>query len=74
MAATTEPAVDAQNAAAAAAAAADANKKKKTKKAVADNVKYAGIENVLPVKLKTSNAKGRHIVAAKDIPAGTLVT
>ncbi|KAJ2855484.1 hypothetical protein J3B02_002142 [Coemansia erecta] len=75
MAATTEPTVDAQNAAAAAAtAAADANKKKKSKKTVADNSKYAGIENVLPVKLKWSNTKGRHIVAAKDIPAGTLVT
>ncbi|KAJ1933396.1 hypothetical protein GGF37_006744, partial [Kickxella alabastrina] len=28
----------------------------------------------MPVKIKSSHAKGRHMVAAKDIPAGTLVT
>ncbi|KAJ1719573.1 hypothetical protein LPJ53_005690 [Coemansia erecta] len=69
MAATTEPTVSAQDV----AASADATKKK-TKKAFADNIKYAGIESVMPVKLKTSNAKGRFIAAAKDIPAGTIVS
>ncbi|KAJ2718633.1 hypothetical protein GGI07_005667 [Coemansia sp. Benny D115] len=74
MAATTEPIVDAQAAAAANAnAASDASKKKKSKKTIADNSKYTDIETVMPVKLKASHAKGRHIVASENLKAGTLV-
>ncbi|KAJ1958753.1 hypothetical protein GGI12_004658 [Dipsacomyces acuminosporus] len=69
MAATTEPTVDAHTA----GGDSHATKKKKAKKVVADNTKYLGIEQVMPVQIKSSHAKGRHIVAAKDIPAGTLV-
>ncbi|KAJ2159200.1 hypothetical protein GGF46_003209 [Coemansia sp. RSA 552] len=71
MAATTEPKVDATVAGAASAAAAAAGKKKKK---VADNTKYQGVEAVMPISLKSSHAKGRHAVAARDLAAGTLVT
>ncbi|KAJ2083736.1 hypothetical protein H4R24_000599 [Coemansia sp. RSA 988] len=71
MAATTEPTVDANGASNSAVQAA---KKKKTKKVVADNTKYQGIESVMPVVLKSSHAKGRHATAARDLPAGTLVS
>ncbi|KAJ2533334.1 hypothetical protein IWW43_002771 [Coemansia sp. RSA 1935] len=66
MAATTEPTVD--NTATQTAAA-----KKKTKKVVADNSKYQSVEKVMPIALKSSHAKGRHAVAARDLVAGTLV-
>ncbi|KAI9476977.1 hypothetical protein LPJ78_005859 [Coemansia sp. RSA 989] len=66
MAATTEPTVDAN-------AAQSAIKKKKAKKAVADNTKYQGVQDVMPITLKSSHAKGRHAVASKDLEAGTLV-
>ncbi|KAI8325174.1 SET domain-containing protein [Martensiomyces pterosporus] len=69
MAATTEPTVEAHSA----GNDSNASKKKKAKKVVADNTKYLGVEQVMPVQIKSSHAKGRHIVAAKDIPAGTLV-
>ncbi|KAJ2540184.1 hypothetical protein EV175_006262, partial [Coemansia sp. RSA 1933] len=72
MAATTEPIIDAN--AASNAAAAQASKKKKAKKTVADNTKYLGVEKVMPISIKSSHAKGRHAIAAKDLPAGTLVT
>ncbi|KAJ1729406.1 hypothetical protein LPJ72_004993 [Coemansia sp. Benny D160-2] len=70
MAATTEPII---NSPAANNAASQANKKKKAKKTVADNTKYQGIEKVMPIEIRSSHAKGRHAVAAKDLAAGTLV-
>ncbi|KAJ2779732.1 hypothetical protein H4R18_003835 [Coemansia javaensis] len=74
MAAATEPTVDAAAAAgSAAAAAAAAGKKKKAKKVVADNSRYQAVESELPVVLRSSHGKGRHAVAARDLPAGTLV-
>ncbi|KAJ2851807.1 hypothetical protein IWW36_000768 [Coemansia brasiliensis] len=66
MAATTEPTVDAN-------AAQPVAKKKKAKKVVADNTKYQGIQDVMPITLKSSHAKGRHAVASKNLEAGTLV-
>ncbi|KAJ1726025.1 hypothetical protein LPJ61_005472 [Coemansia biformis] len=69
MAATTEPTVDANTAGNAEQVA----KKKKAKKVVADNTMYQAIEAVMPVVLRSSHAKGRHAVAARDLPAGTLV-
>ncbi|KAJ1800030.1 hypothetical protein LPJ59_001407, partial [Coemansia sp. RSA 2399] len=74
MAATTEPIIDASVSATNNAAAAQAGKKKKAKKTVADNTKYLGVEKVMPISVKSSHAKGRHAVAAKALPAGTLVT
>ncbi|KAI9504756.1 hypothetical protein BX070DRAFT_189552 [Coemansia spiralis] len=70
MAATTEPTVDAH---VADNAASQANKKKKAKKVVADNTRYQGIEEIMPVSIRSSHAKGRHAVASKDLAAGTLV-
>ncbi|KAJ2758599.1 hypothetical protein IWQ57_006784, partial [Coemansia nantahalensis] len=69
MATTTMPTVDAN----AASAADQAAKKKRAKKVVADNTLYQGIEAVMPVVLRSSHAKGRHAVAARDLAAGTLV-
>ncbi|KAJ2306422.1 hypothetical protein IWW55_001465 [Coemansia sp. RSA 2706] len=69
MAATTEHTVDAN----AVQAETTAAKKKKGRKPVADNTKYQGVEQVMPITLKSSHAKGRHAVAAKDLAAGTLV-
>ncbi|KAJ2709151.1 hypothetical protein H4R19_004399 [Coemansia spiralis] len=69
MAATTEPTVEAN----AAGAAEQAAKKKRAKKVVADNTLYQGIEGIMPVVLRSSHAKGRHAVAARDLAAGTLV-
>ncbi|KAJ2331237.1 hypothetical protein GGI00_003345, partial [Coemansia sp. RSA 2681] len=71
MAATTEPTVDAH---AGGDNATQASKKKKAKKTVADNSRYLGVEDAMPVLVKSSNAKGRYVLASKDLAAGTLVT
>ncbi|KAJ1950448.1 hypothetical protein FBU59_000677, partial [Linderina macrospora] len=65
----TEPTVEAHAANQQSAAA----KKKKAKKTVADNTKYSSAEQAFPVTIKSSHAKGRHISASADLPAGTLV-
>ncbi|KAJ2907582.1 hypothetical protein GGI21_003744, partial [Coemansia aciculifera] len=71
MAATTEPTVEAHGSGN--DSATQANKKKKAKKVVADNSRYMAVEEVMPVLVKSSNTKGRFVVASKDLTAGTLV-